>query len=167
MALSGDKSVFEYWTHALAYVPTRDYRFYLPSMKRQRAAPERWFGTVTPAELRRVLARVRRDGPLSIRDIDDDVPVDKDHPWASRKPSKRALEFGFFTGALTVSARSGMLKTYELSDRHFGFAAAPAPGQRAAGARLPARPLAPRPGCGLSRLRSAISTPPASPRWPS
>jgi uncharacterized protein YcaQ len=127
VALSGDKSVFEYWTHALAYVPTRDYRFYLPSMKRQRAAPERWFGTVTPAELRRVLARVRRDGPLSIRDIEDDVPVDKDHPWASRKPSKRALEFGFFTGALTVSARSGMLKTYDLSDRHFGFVPRPRP----------------------------------------
>ncbi len=126
-ALSHDRSVFEYWTHALAYVPTRDYRYFLADMKRQRATPERWFGTVAPADLRRVLARVRRDGPLSIRDIDDDVPVDKDHPWASRKPSKRALEFGFYSGALTVSGRSGMLKTYDLTGRHFGWTTPPRP----------------------------------------
>src|ERR1700754_3230266 len=28
-AQSIDKSVFEYWTHALAYVPTRDFRFFM------------------------------------------------------------------------------------------------------------------------------------------
>ena len=38
-----------------------------------------------------MVARVRRDGALTIRDIDDDELVDKLHPWASRKPSKRAL----------------------------------------------------------------------------
>ena len=29
-----EKSVFEYWTHALAYVPTADYRFFVPAMDR-------------------------------------------------------------------------------------------------------------------------------------
>src|SRR5688572_18008553 len=28
-----DKTVFEYWTHALAYVPVRDIRFYLDEMR--------------------------------------------------------------------------------------------------------------------------------------
>src|SRR5258708_13789631 len=28
-----DKTVFEYWTHALSYVPTRDLGFYLGAMK--------------------------------------------------------------------------------------------------------------------------------------
>src|ERR1700761_2839983 len=32
-AQSVDKSVFEYWTHALSYVPSRDFRFFLPQMK--------------------------------------------------------------------------------------------------------------------------------------
>src|SRR6202035_4758418 len=32
-AQSVDKSVFEYWTHALSYVPTRDIAFFLPAMK--------------------------------------------------------------------------------------------------------------------------------------
>jgi uncharacterized protein len=126
-ALSVEKSVFEYWTHALAYVPTRDLRFFLPEMKRHREKPTLWFGPVSRAELRRVVARIRRDGPLSIRDIDDDVLVDKDHPWASRKPSKRALQRAFFDGLLTVSARAGMVKTYELIDRHFGWERRPRP----------------------------------------
>jgi uncharacterized protein len=120
-ALSVEKSVFEYWTHALAYVPTRDFGHFLPAMRRHRVAPWGWFGTVGPGELRRVVARIRREGALSIRDIDDDELVEKDHPWASRKPSKRALQLAFFNGTITVSARDGMLKTYELTDRHFGW----------------------------------------------
>jgi uncharacterized protein YcaQ len=35
-AQSTDKSVFEYWTHALAYVPTRDIGFFVPDMKHYR-----------------------------------------------------------------------------------------------------------------------------------
>jgi len=58
---------------------------------------------------------------LTIRDIDDDVLVDKEHLWASRKPSKRALQLLFYEGRLTISERNGMLKTYELMTRHFGW----------------------------------------------
>ena len=32
-AQTTDKSVFEYWTHALVYVPTRDLRFFIPAMR--------------------------------------------------------------------------------------------------------------------------------------
>jgi uncharacterized protein len=120
-ALTIDKSVFEYWTHALAYVPSQDIRFFLPAMRRHRQSPKPWFRSVKPEELRRVIDLIRRDGALSIRDIDDDVLVEKDHAWASRKPSKRALQLAFHSGTLTVSARFGMLKTYELMDRHFGW----------------------------------------------
>lgn len=126
-AQSAEKSVFEYWAHALAYIPTADYRFFMADMKRRRDAPDPWFGGVAPAELRRALARLRRDGPLTIRDIDDGARVEKDHPWASRKPAKRALELAFFAGRVAVSARSGMLKTYDLAERHFGWPPRPRP----------------------------------------
>jgi uncharacterized protein len=126
-AQSVDKSVFEYWTHALSYVPTRDMRFFLPEMKRHRQSPKIWFSKVTAEELRKVLTLIRKGGALSIRDIEDDVLVEKDHAWASRKPSKRALQRAFYNGALTVSARSGMVKTYELMDRHFDWDAPPKP----------------------------------------
>jgi uncharacterized protein YcaQ len=126
-AQSVDKSVFEYWTHALSYVPTRDISFFLPEMKRHRQSPKIWFSKVTAEELRKVLTLIRKGGALSIRDIEDDVLVEKDHAWASRKPSKRALQRAFYNGALTVSARSGMVKTYELMDRHFDWDAPPKP----------------------------------------
>ena len=89
---------------------------------------------------------IRRDGALTIRDIDDDVLVDKDHLWASRKPSKRALQFAFYTGALTISERNGMLKTYELMARHFGWDKPPKPASAKRSHRLSARPRAARAG---------------------
>jgi uncharacterized protein YcaQ len=124
-AQSVDKTVFEYWTHALSYVPTRDFRFYVRAMKRHWKARSAWFGVVKAGDLRKVLGRIRRHGPLTIRDIDDDVLVEKDHEWASRKPSKRALQLAFYRGVLTVSERAGMLKTYDLTSRHFGWKSAP------------------------------------------
>src|SRR3712207_6290411 len=68
-AQSSDKSVFEYWTHALAYLPARDFRFYLLRMKQHKSAPRPWFASVGPDELRKVIKRIRDDGALSIRDI--------------------------------------------------------------------------------------------------
>jgi uncharacterized protein YcaQ len=125
-AQAADKSVFEYWTHALAYVPTQDYRYFIPTMQSYRgrdAGP--WFNKVKQSDVRKVVRRIRETGPLSIRDIDDDELVDKDHAWASRKPSRRALQLAFFRGVLAIAARAGMLKTYDLTERHFGWDAPP------------------------------------------
>lgn len=120
---SREKSVFEYWTHALAYVPTSDYRFFVPAMNAWRARPHPSYAKVDPDAYAALLARIRDDGPLSLRDIDDRQLEEKLHPWASRKPSKRLLTHGFWVGDLTISARAGMLKTYELTERHFGWTA--------------------------------------------
>ena len=119
-AQSVDKTVFEYWTHALSYLPTESLRFYVRQMRRE--WEERvWFGTVSSQDLRRVVSRIRRDGPITIRDLDNDALVEKIHAWGSRKPSKRVLEAAFYKGLVTISRRTGMLKTYELLPRHFGW----------------------------------------------
>jgi hypothetical protein len=125
-AQSIDKSVFEYWTHALSYVPANDFRFFLPAMREHRREGHKWFASVTPADMRKVM-RLLRAGPLTIRDIEDDVLVEKEHLWQSRKPSKRALQLAFYTGAVTISERQGMLKTYELMLRHFDWDKLPKP----------------------------------------
>src|SRR4030088_1806445 len=126
-AQSVDKSVFEYWTHALSYVPAKDFRFFIPAMRLHKREGHKWFASVSAADMRKVLRLIRRDGALTIRDIDDDVLVDKEHLWASRKPSKRALQLLFYTGVLTISERNGMLKTYDLMARHFGWDRPPKP----------------------------------------
>lgn len=126
-AQSIDKSVFEYWTHALSYVPAKDFRFFIPDMKLHKREGHRWFASVAPADTRKVMRLLKRDGALTIRDIEDDVLTEKEHLWASRKPSKRALQLAFYTGEVTISERNGMLKTYELMTRHFGWDKPPKP----------------------------------------
>jgi uncharacterized protein YcaQ len=125
-AQSVDKSVFEYWTHALSYVPSRDFRYFMPLMREHRREGHQWYASVTPADTRKVM-RLVKAGPLTIRDIEDDVLTEKEHLWQSRKPSKRALQLAFYTGAVTISERNGMLKTYELMARHFGWEKPPKP----------------------------------------
>src|SRR5258706_13938483 len=77
-AQSVDKSVFEYWTPALSYVPTRDFRYYAGAMRRESRERGAWSSSVKDKDLRRVLSLVKRKGALTIRDIDEDA-VDKDH----------------------------------------------------------------------------------------
>jgi uncharacterized protein YcaQ len=119
-AQSIDKTIFEYWTHALSYLPTENLRFYVRFMRREWQRRIFWFGEVSNSDLRRVVSRIRKHGPLTIRDIADEA-VEKEYAWASRKPSKRVLEVAFYKGLLTISERAGMLKTYELMTRHFGW----------------------------------------------
>jgi uncharacterized protein len=119
-AQSIDRSVFEYWTHALSYVAAKDFRFFIADMKLHKREGHKWYPSVKPADTHKVM-RLLKQGPLTIRDIEDDILVEKSHLWASRKPSKRALQLAFYTGAVTISERNGMLKSYELMGRHFGW----------------------------------------------
>ncbi|HZY67418.1 MAG TPA: crosslink repair DNA glycosylase YcaQ family protein, partial [Devosia sp.] len=130
-AQSVGKTVFEYWTHALAYLPVRDFRFFVPAMKAHRTDPTRWSASDSEAGLK-LVRRIRREGPITIRDIDTDELVEKAHLWASKKPSKGLLERAFYDGRLVISERQGMVKTYELTERHFGWTSLPraaTPGQ--------------------------------------
>ena len=120
-AQSVDKTIFEYWTHALSYLPTETLRFYVRHMRREWQRHVVWYGKVSNGDVRRVLSRIRRHGAVTIRDLDSDVLVERDYAWGSRKPSKRALEAAFYRGLVTVSQRAGMLKTYELLTRHFNW----------------------------------------------
>jgi uncharacterized protein YcaQ len=119
-AQSHDKSVVEYWTHALSYLPAECLRFYVRHMRRDWERRV-WFGDVTARDIRRMVSLIRKGGPITIREIDNDALEDRRHLWASRKPAKRALEAAFYKGLLTVSRRTGMVKTYELLTRHFGW----------------------------------------------
>src|SRR3954468_10856587 len=82
-AQSVDKSVFEYWTHALAYIPTADIRYFTRAMKSEDGGRSLTLSLVKRGDLQKVLGRIRRNGALTIRDIADDVLVEKIHEWAS------------------------------------------------------------------------------------
>jgi len=122
---SKDKSVFEYWTHALSFIPTDDFRHYVRSMNEHEKNPSQCFSEVTPKQKNTLLRRIEKEGALSIRQIEEAKKA-KDHEWASTKPSKRALEHLFYSGRLVVSRREDMLKHYELIERHFNWSGRPA-----------------------------------------
>ena len=125
-AQTRDKTVFEYWAHALAYMPIADFRFHVRDMRTYLPRTEPALQALKEDEVGRMVARIRRDGPLNIRDIEDEVLIEKVGAWSSRKPSRRTLQLAFNKGLLTVSERTGMLKTYELATRHFGWSRLPA-----------------------------------------
>ncbi len=116
---SQEKSVFEYWSHVLAYFPTDSFYFHRLRMETNKVKPNKWYSSVSKMDRERMLERIDVDGPLSIRDITDDILVEKDHEWSSKKPSKKVLQLLFNRGELVISERQGMLKKYELTDRHF------------------------------------------------
>lgn len=122
---SKQKQVFEFWTHALSYVHVDDFLYFVRHMKNFENNDNKWYASVSKPDATKLLKRIRDNGPLSIQDVKDDNLVDKDHDWASRKPSKRVLEYLFYCGKVVIAARRGMVKQYELTERHFGWESLP------------------------------------------
>ena len=104
------KEIFEYWFHAAAYLPLREYRFYLRAM---RAARERW--KVDGKTKREVLAAIEAEGPLGSRFFESGGH--QSGGWWDWKPAKRALELLYLQGELVVTAREGFQKIYDLAER--------------------------------------------------
>jgi uncharacterized protein YcaQ len=125
LAQSEEKVIFEYWTHALSYLPIEAYKYFISKMNTYDNSDDGWFSSVTEADYKKVKSLLKNDGPISIRDIKDDLLVEKTHAWGSAKPSKRALQLGFFKGDFVISERDGMLKKYDLTGRHFNWKTKP------------------------------------------
>jgi len=104
--------VFEYWAHAAAYLPWRDFRFTLPRKERIKANGHDWFHA-EKAEADRVLERIRAEGPLMARHFE---AAARTAGWWDWKPAKRALEFLFMAGELMV-VRQGFQKVFDLTER--------------------------------------------------
>ncbi|NBC23403.1 MAG: winged helix-turn-helix domain-containing protein [Gammaproteobacteria bacterium] len=108
--------VFEYWAHAAAYLPMRDYRFSLPRMHAMRAGEDRWVRSRDTRLMRRVLDRIRAEGPLQTRDFE--APKNRGNTgWWDWKPAKQALEQLFMQGDLMAVGRRGFQKVYDLTER--------------------------------------------------
>jgi len=111
-----DKKVFEYWSHAAAFLPMRDYRFTL--------FRKRYFGRFNKGWgmwenknrklIKHVLERINSEGPLQSKDFEHQQ---KRGTWWDWKPAKHALEYLFHTGELMVKSRKNFQKVYDLPER--------------------------------------------------
>jgi hypothetical protein len=104
--------VFEYWAHAAAYLPWRDFRYTLARKRRIRERGHDWF-QVDEELASQVLERIRAEGPLMARDFE--APK-RTAGWWDWKPAKRALEYLFMAGDLMVTRR-GFQKVFDLTER--------------------------------------------------
>ena len=112
--LQEDKKVFEYWSHAAAYLPMRDFRFSLPRKHAIASGEKHWY-EVEEKLMSSVLDRVRIDGPLQSKDFEHTRKGEAG--WWEWKPAKRALEQLFMRGDLMIAKRQGFQKVYDLPER--------------------------------------------------
>lgn len=110
-----DRRAFEYWFHAAAYLPMRDFRFALPRMHALKSGERHWFKVKDHKLMRAIVDRIRSEGPLMARDFES--PKGRNQGWWDWKPAKRALEQLYMQGDLMITAREGFQKVYDLTER--------------------------------------------------
>ena len=114
-----DRHIFEYWGHAMSYMPMSDYRFCLPRMRNFHNPTNKWIKNqlekCAPL-LDQVLERIRKEGPLSSKDFRKSSE-NRGASWWNWKPAKMALEFLFWRGDLMVTQRHNFHKIYDLTER--------------------------------------------------
>lgn len=113
--LVAKQQIFEYWFHAAAYLPMRDYRFALPQMHAVRDQEFRYFKNGDTKLMQEILARMRSNGKLRLRDIDPEHKISKGQWWNSGA-GRRSLQQLFMQGEIMICERNGMEKTYDLTE---------------------------------------------------
>ena len=116
--LMKNSGLFEYWAHAAAWLPIRDFRYSLPYKHAIKSGQVHWYKSPDQKLMKELLARIRIDGPLRSRDVKKQTEKGaKRSGWWDWKPAKRALEQLYMQGDLMVSGRAGFQKTYDLTER--------------------------------------------------
>lgn len=118
------RTLFEHWTHDASVIPIEFYPHWRPRFRRHAERLERrgWWrerlgDRRAAALLRRVLDRVRDEGPLRGRDLEEEKAEDAGGGWWNWHPGKAALEYHWRTGRLAIAGRHGFEKIYDLSER--------------------------------------------------
>ncbi|WP_088212623.1 winged helix-turn-helix domain-containing protein [Shewanella sp. Shew256] len=106
--------IFEYWSHAAAYLPIADYRFSLQRKQLLQNGGKHWFEPDDKV-MQEVRARIRAEGPLKASDFEH--TEGKNGAWWDWKPAKKALEHLFMRGELMVVRREKFQKCYDLTER--------------------------------------------------
>jgi uncharacterized protein YcaQ len=115
------RRLFEYWAHEASYVPVETQPYL--RFRMARAAQEAWgsmrkLAERDPGFVEKILDEVAEKGPLTAREVEHDAPRRKDHWGWNWSDVKVALEWLFFTGAITSAGRnSAFERRYDLPER--------------------------------------------------
>lgn len=119
-----ERRLFEYWAHAASIVLTEDYPIHHLRMRGYAKGDGAWLlrtreWTTENRSLRRhVLTRLRRDGPLRARDIEDNsVSPWRSSGWSGGRNVDRMIGFLWTKGKIMVAGRAGGQKLWDMSER--------------------------------------------------
>jgi len=110
--LQADGRIFEFFTSDSGYMPMKNFRFSLPVKQGFSSARK----PLTPAEvnlMNKVLDRVGREGPLMVKDFENDR-LEASAGWWDWRPSKIALERLYLDGRLMTTRTREFQKVYDL-----------------------------------------------------
>jgi uncharacterized protein YcaQ len=118
-AQSRPRRIVEYWAHVAAFMPVDLWPHMQHRMERYRERGHEWSVMRAKPELAEsLLAEVREVGPATARDLDDGLPRVKEHWGWNWSDTKKALEYLFFAGRLTVAGRnSAFERMYDVPER--------------------------------------------------
>lgn len=112
--------LFEYWAHAMCWLPAEDWPLFGSTIEHWREDGHRdwrwaqdWLDK-HPELAGHVLKRIRDEGALRSADF---VNTGQRGPWWDWKGEKAALEFLFLTGELMIARRDKFQRVYDLRQR--------------------------------------------------
>jgi len=108
-----NKKIFEYWSHAAAYLPMCDYRFSLPRKQAIASGKENHWYHRDEKLMKSILKRIDIEGPLMAKDFKN--KGGKTGEWQTQ-PAKQALENLFMQGKLMIPSRVNFHKVYDLTE---------------------------------------------------
>ncbi len=109
------REMFEYWGHERSLIPIQRRPLFVHRMLN---TERRWIESVNrehPQYVQQVLGEVREKGPLRAADLKR--PGRSHGKWWGRPVGKRALEYLFYVGAITVAYRRDFRIWYDLPQR--------------------------------------------------
>jgi len=111
--LQDKRQIFEYWSHAAAYLPIEDYPFTRVMKAEFRDRGGHWFKQ-DRSLMNHILQRLQNEGPLMSKDFEKGPS--SGGVWMAQ-PVRRAFHELFMAGEITVIGRQGVQKLFDLTER--------------------------------------------------
>jgi uncharacterized protein YcaQ len=115
--LLAEGALFEYWSHAMCFLPVEDYPLYRRRMLEMAVDGNwtvKWTANHTDV-VERVLTRIRSHG--AVRSVDFENTNHRSSGWWDWKEEKQALEVLLTMGEIMIARRQKFQRVYDLRER--------------------------------------------------